>query len=279
MAGQRITIQITGASSDGQDVRLPELIEQLQTLKKTLAFAEKDVPEDQRAPVYYKVIDLKHDSPALLTVEPVPFDVEHDPTNIIVARFQNRFSQIERDEVPDGVGLDELEAYQAFAPKPDRKITEVRITVEAPTAIREQNRFSEYRITSDFERKVAAIIGPDEIAWGSLTGRLEAVNVHNKANTFNLYPIVGARKVSCTFESAVRDDVKAALDHYVEVFGRLRYKNRYRFPHAISGVHHIDVLDANLETAPHLSDLRGFAPDATGGMDVREYVDGLDEDW
>lgn len=276
MAGQRITIQITGASADGSDVRLPELIDQLQTLKKTLAFAEKDLPEDQRAGVYYKVIDLQHASPALLTIEPMPVNVDRDPTNAIVMRFRNRLRQIESGEVPDDVGLDELEAYQNLAPKPDRHIREVNITIEAPTAMKE--RISEFRITEDFDRKVAAIIGPDEIAWGSMAGRLEAINVH-KRPVFTLYPIIGAKKVSCTFEAGLREDVKKALDHYVEVYGRLRYKHRYKFPHAISSVHHIDIMDANLDTAPHLSDLRGMAPGATNDLDTRDYVDGLDEDW
>jgi hypothetical protein len=275
MAGQKITIEIKGDATDAEDVRLPDLIEHLQSLKRTLAFAERDVPDDQRAPVYYRVIDLKHDSPALLTVEPVPLDVNRDPTNLIVAKFRNRLREIESGSVPADVSLDELQAFRALAPRPDRHVREVNITVAAPSILKE--RVSEFRITEAFDKKIADILGPDEVAWGSLTGRLEVVNLH-RTNAFNLYPRVGATKVTCIFNPDIREDVKHAIDHYVEVFGLLRYKQRYNYPHAMTSVHHVEVLDKNLDTAPLLSELRGIAPDATLGMDARDFLDSFDEE-
>lgn len=271
----RITIKIAGDRADKDRPRLQDLIEQLEALRKTLAFAERSVAADQRGPIYYRVVALSQKSPATLSVEPVALNVERDPTNIIIHRFSKRLSQIKTGRVPSDVSVEELEAYQELAPNPERHVREVKITVKAPAILKD---VASYTMTEDYNQRIANIIGPDEITWGTVTGRLEIVNLH-KANHFFLYPEIGPERVTCEFDRTIREDVRQALDHYVHVYGKLHYKRRAQFTHRMTGVYNIEILDSDDEALPKLSALRGIAPDATDGIDTRDFVDSLDEEW
>lgn len=274
MAGQRIIIALEGASDDRGDVRLDALTEQLDNLRRALTYAEDHAAiGGRRKPVYYRVVDLHH-SAATLVIEPVTEDVENDRTNAIVYEFRTRLRQIQESRVPEDVSIEELEAYRALAPRPEQRIKQLTIAFDAPTILKNRE---EYKVTAEFEQRLSEIIGPEEVAWGTLTGYLDAVNLHER-NVFYLWPRVGPRRVYCTFDRALRDDVKAAITHFVEVAGLIHYRRRSNLATSMSSVHSIEVLDSG-DPGTRLSELRGIAPDVTGGKDTREFVDSYDEDW
>ncbi|HEV7240642.1 MAG TPA: hypothetical protein VGQ36_15495 [Thermoanaerobaculia bacterium] len=274
MAGKKITIAIEGDVTDRGDVRLGALIEQLESFKRALTYAEGHAGVGgKKPPVQYRLVDLHH-SEAALTFEAFSEDVTDDRTNAVIYEFRTRLKQIESGGVPDDVSIEELEAYQELAPKPERRIRRVDVTFDAPTALAKVEKF---QMTLEFAQQIAKLIGPEEIAWGTMAGRLEALNLHEK-NLFHLYPPVGPSRVTCTFIRDIREDVKRAVDHYVEVAGKLHYKRRAKFAQRMSEVHSVEMLDTD-SGRPQLSELRGIAPDVTGGVDTREFVDTLDEEW
>lgn len=274
MAGQKITIRIEGDFEDRGDVRLAALIEQLESFKRALAYAEKYAAvEGKKPPVYYRLIDLHH-SLAALTFEPVSEDVDYDRTGAIVYEFRQRLSQIQRGTVPDEVPIEELEAYEKLAPEPDRHVRRVEVEFNAPTVLRSVETI---QMTIEFRRQIADIIGPEETAWGTMTGRLEALNLHQR-NLFHLYPPIGPTRVTCIFDREVREDVKRAVDHYVQAAGLIHYRQRAQFPDRMSRVYSVEILDDD-PSRPKLSELRGIVPDLTGGIDTRDFVDALDEEW
>jgi hypothetical protein len=269
-----ITIQISGDRADKDRPRLNSLIEQLDALKKALAFAEREVADDQRGAIYYRVVKLQQRSPATLTVEPVAVNAQRDPTNIVVHRFSRRLNQIRTGKVPRDVSVEELQAYQELAPSKERHIREVTIRVDAPAVLKKPATLI---MTDRFAQRIADLIGEDELTWGSVTGRLEGVNIH-ETNRIFIYPEIGPERVTCFFDRTMRDQVARALGHYVQLNGKLHYKKRAQFTYLMTDAFSIDILDDD-QTPPTLTEMRGVAPDIMGGMDTRDFVDALDEEW
>lgn len=142
--------------------------------------------------------------------------------------------------------------------------------IEAVTA--ERDALKDYKV-----RREADDVGPDQLEVGSITGMLEAINLHNTLRC-NIYPIIGPKRVSCAFDDELKARVIEGLGRYVRVVGTMSYKQWSNYPHSINATE-IEVLphDADL---PTLSDLRGLAPDATGEMSSEEFLDALrDGDW
>jgi hypothetical protein len=270
MAG-KIIITLEGDTADRGHVRLTALADQLDSLRKALTYAEEHAAVGGiRTTIYYRIVKL-HSSHATLEIEAVAEDPFADRTGAVILEFSTRLRQIQAGKVPDDVSVAELAAYGAFAPSPERHISTQKISFDAPTA----KSTEPLVLTNDFEQQVTNLIGPEESAWGTMTGFLETLNLHEH-NAFHLYPRVGPKRVYCTFNREIRDDVKAAIDHYVEVSGLIRYRRRNNTAVSISNVHCVEVLD---DGGTRLSDLRGIAPNATAGMDTRDFVDTLDEEW
>lgn len=275
MAG-KIIIELRGAKDDGGNVRLSALVDQLYSLRKALSYAEQRASAGgKRAPNAYRVVNLHH-SNAAVEIEVVPEDPLNDRSGATIYQFNRSLRQIEAGRVPDDVPVEELEAYGDLAPKPERRIEEVVISFDAPTALKRAT-VGPIQVTRRFEENVVELIGPEEVSWGTMTGRLMAINLENR-NVFYLFPRVGPRRIHCTFDRSVREDVKVAIDHYVEVAGRIHYRRRDMLAHRMTAVHSVLVLDHEA-IAVRLSDLRGIAPGITGGMDPAEFVDSYDEDW
>jgi len=268
MAGQKITITLDA------NVLLQTLIEKLDKVRHALTYAEEHAAiGGRRRSISYRVVDMHH-SRATVVIEPIAEDPLDDRTNATVYEFSTRLRQIQTSNVPDDVSVEELEAYRELLPKADEELTQLTIGLDAPTILR---NVDEYTLTPDLDKRLADMIGPEEVAWGTITGYLKAINLHER-NVFYIWPRVGPKRVYCTFQRAMRDDVIAAMTHYVEVSGEIHYRRRDDTATSVRKVYNIEILDTD-DTGTRLRDLRGIAPNATGEMDTREFVDSYDEDW
>jgi hypothetical protein len=270
----KIIIEIEGTLG-GTDVRLEDLIDQLESVKRALSYAEEHAAIDgKRRKVTYRVVNLHH-SFATAEITPEPVDPTEDRSGAIIYEFSARLRQIERGNVPEDVPVEELDAYGEISPRPERPtVRRVNVSFDAPTILKGAPPI---QVTRQFEEKVTALIGPEEIAWGTMTGYLDAVNLHER-NVFYLWPRIGPKRIYSSFNRDIREDVRQALGHYVQAAGRVHYRRRSNLPHRMTSVNRVEILDAQ-QQAVRLSDLRGIAPDATGGMDTREFIDTYDDDW
>ena len=112
-----------------------------------------------------------------------------------------------------------------------------------------------------------------EYAFGSVTGRLEQLNVHDGVNRFTLLPLIGPR-ISGVFPEAVKTLIEGGFDRRVRLYGRLKFPSDENYPREIDQVTDIEVFEPDDEL-PRLTDLRGIVPDATGGMNIRDFVESL----
>jgi hypothetical protein len=270
MAGQRITLQLEGSPTDEGHLRLGELIKQLELVRSALKQTERIVTKTEDRLLYYKVVDLSHSSPLTCVLEATPVKPEIKPqiaTRTVTAFFRNIRQIGRRGRVPSNVDLPALEAYRDLGSLLEKNISGFKII---------NSNFS-VEIDERFKSRVTEIIGPDELAEGSLTGMLEWLNIHN-TNVFHVYPVIGPKKVNCVFPQKLRETVISAIDRHVRVFGELRYKRRDNFPYAMN-VSDIEILPTDDEL-PTLYDLRGIAPHATGDMNSVEFVRSIrDASW
>lgn len=260
---ERLTIRMLGSASDNEDLRLGDLIETLNAVRTALKHTERIASGKRESGVYFRVVDLSHSSPSTVVLEPVSDGVEA-PTSTplsgdIVRRFISSMDAIVKKRRPQGVDAQAMTAYRDVGDVLRRHVS---------TLVFESDE-QQVPVDSAFFGKVDELMGKDEIAEGSISGVLEKLNLHNAAR-FDIYPVVGPSHVVCEFPKELRDDVIAAVDRYVEVFGTLRYKELSPFPYAIK-VKRIDVMPP-VDTLPTLASLRGIAPRATGDLSAAEFV-------
>jgi len=269
----RLTIELVGSASDREDVRLSDFIEQLRNVKKALQETELALSGGDKPLLDYRVVDLRHRSPATVVLEPVQAgDMPPSPELIpkVVQSFTAELSLIKREKKllihPD---LPRLQAYQEIG---KREATQSRIE---KVKIRSGGKM--VTIDQAFQRNLDQIVGPDEFADGSISGMLDAVNFHN-TNRFTLYPALGPRKVNGAFQPQLRAAVKQAIGSFVTVVGKLRYKAWSPFPHGVLA-EFVDVHEPDSEL-PTLTEMRGIFAGNTGAANSAEFVDNLrNEDW
>jgi len=264
----RITIQLVGDATDRKDVRLDDFIQQLTEVKKALRENELAITGKEEPTLDYKVVDLRHASPATVVLEPVPLAPEgaHAYARFardVVGAFATELKSIKKRGTlirePD---LDRLLAYQKIGVRENNRITKVKIAVGKNVVT----------IDEAFKQKLEAILGPDEFAEGSINGMLEAVNLHNK-NRFFLYPVIGPKRIIGSFRNYLRPKIKEAIGEFVTVQGRLRYKAWSQFPHGVVA-EDVDIHERN-SALPTLTELRGAFAGSTGDLSSVEFVDQL----
>lgn len=259
----RITVTIEGSTEDKGHVRLTEFIKQLEAVRSSLKQTERLVSNSDTPSLYYRIVELTYSSPARVVIEPSSIDPNSGDLGIrTVRKFVTNLRQVSNGRRPAQVDLSALQSYQNLTSMLRQHIGKVEI----------RNGDKPVVIDNKFAKRIAKIIGPDEIAEGSVSGMLEWLNLHN-ANRFHIYPTVGPHKVDCDFPAHLRPQVIAAVDKYVQVIGQLRYKHLEKFPYAIN-VNQIDVLPSE-DDLPTLYDLRGIAQGATGDMSAADFVRAL----
>jgi hypothetical protein len=257
--GKRLKFRIRGGPEDGGDIRLSDFITQLNAISGLLATLDRSVADSERTSAYYRIVDASHASPMTVTLEAVPYNPEDDYSDVIVDKFYEGLHQIALGSAPEEFDRLILEGYRNIAKGLDKNVTELSFLRDG----------GEFPVTYDFVQTVDVILGPDEIVSGSLTGALEVINVHGTPQ-FTIYPVAGPKKVICTFPDDLIDNVIQGLGSMVSVSGLLRYKRRDNFPYAID-ITALDIYPPE-ESLPTVFDLRGIAPDATGGVASEVFI-------
>ena len=262
MANKIISVRLKGTREDGEHVRLSDFINQLHSLSDALTQADHLVTGSEKRSLYFRVVDLKHSSPATVVLEPVPLLLgEPDRSVAVVSKFFSSIRQIqESQDVPLGIGRPLLEALRGLAAGLRKNIRELVISTDDQSV----------EIDRMLEAKIAKILETEEIAEGSISGVLETINVHNKANKFVIYPSVGPRKITCHFPDVLIGQAVVSITKYIRVTGKFFYLKGDSFPHAVE-VSGIQML-ADSESLPSLGELRGIAPEATGDMDSVTFI-------
>ena len=261
--GRRIKLQLTGANSDGHHVRFSDFLIQFTALKLAFSNIERIISGNERATVYFRIIDLSHHSPAAVTLEAQApaSEVSNDLSLGVVNKFFDGLRRIRDDQdVPKEYDRQTLESLRGLGATLRKHVTHIQIS----------NDEVEIEYTPEMTRKIDRLLGPENIQAGSISGKLDAINVHNSANKFCLYPALGPKKVMCHFPEAMVDEAIAAIQRNIEVSGTFKYKRRDFFPYEIE-VEKLRVFP-RIDELPSFMSLRGLAPNATGDLDSVAFV-------
>jgi hypothetical protein len=265
-----ITIELSDSMSDDDDLRLDDFIEQMRTLKAALRETERLVSGRQPT-LYFRIKRLQKNSPPRVTLEAVSDAIGERATpqyaNYVVRALTTNLRIIQkRKKLPSKIDYLALSSYRELAAPADKSHLSVRIEAG--------NR--EVVIGSKFRETIDHIAGDDEYSFGSVSGNIDAINIHDKTRKFQIFPIIGPSRIRGTFKRKDRAQFAGAVDKYVTVYGRLRYKMWDKFPYAINA-DSIEVHDP--QSVPSLADLRGIAPDATGSLTTQQFVDRINDEW
>lgn len=248
------------------DLWLDDFLEELRTLGTALRETERLVAQRPDASLSFKIRKLEKNSPALVELEAVSNAVDGERkqpqfANYVVRAMTANLRLIgNRTKLPSRIDVPTLAAYREMTTPLQKHALEV-VVKSGPNSV---------RINQDFRKAVEAVMGEDEISYGSISGRIEAMNTHGK-NRFRLYPVVGPFRVQGTFKSKQRSRFTAGMDKYVTIWGNLRHKTWDKFPYIIEG----DDIEVHDSVPPSFLDFKGIAPGATGRFTSADYVNEL----
>ena len=266
----KITITFEGKPSEDGHVLLSEFVERLDSLRSLLRKIDLQISGENSPSVYYQITNLSHTSPATIEIEAKPMPKTFDRSVEVLDNFFNGLEHIrESQHVPDGYSYEILDAYKAFIDKPFKNLSDFNIQREERQPI---------AITDEIVYVIEKAVSGEFRNEGSMSGLLEAINIHDNTNKFTIYPLAGPNKVVCHFPNIKMQEAIDAINQHVCIQGSFKYRSKALLPHEVE-VKEIEVLPPD-EELPSLSSLRGMAPNAAGGKDsvvfVREIRDAAD---
>jgi hypothetical protein len=265
-----ITVELSDSGSPDDELRLDDFLEQMRTLKAALRETER-LSGTTDPSLYFRIKRIQKNSPPKVTLEAVSDSLDERSearyANYVVRRLTTNLRVISnKQRLPERMDFHALESYRELAVPAEKHHLKVRIQAGRNSVL----------IDSKFRETIDKIAGDDEHSIGSVSGKIEAINLHDRNRKFQIFPTIGPSRVWGTFKTRDRALFANAVDKYVTVYGRLHYKKWDRFPYAINA-ESIDVHD--IESLPTLADLGGMAPDATGLLNSQEFIDRLRDGW
>jgi hypothetical protein len=267
MSDNKFTIILKGDEADAS-LRLGDLIAQLDALKLILNHLDKRISGRKSPGLYYRVTNLSMNSPTTIEMEAVAKDQENNYGNAVVNRLGRDLQDVIANRRPAEADLDLMEAYKGLVSPMKRHLAEFIF----------QSDNGEIAIPKTLDARVDAILGPDQMEFGSIVGSLEVIDVHQQKNLFKIYPMVGASSIKCHFQNDLLPKALSGLGSFVRISGELHCKKSEKYPHFMQ-VHALEILP-EYSGAPLLSSLRGMARQAFGGLPAEEYVERVrNESW
>jgi hypothetical protein len=266
--GNKITLRLKGLPEDDGDIRFNDFIQQLENLKKVLIETRKLISDEDIA--YFKVVELTKNSPAKIVLEAVATRAEYvSKSDALINNFFAYLNQIEIGILPEGFTNDTYQAYKelTYLEEKQHRLSEIGIG----------RNDDEPRVLTNLTEKIEKIVGNDEYEYGSATGLLQAINIHNQ-NLFYIYPI-NAPKLKCVFSGDIKPKVIEAIDKFVTVYGLKKFRPRIAddIPYEMV-ISEIDI-HKDEKLVKRFSDFRGIAPDITGNETSDDYVMGVRDEW
>jgi len=254
MRANTTTVKLVGSDEDNGIVQFEEFTDFCETVSRSLRKAESLVSGEPPR-IRYRIAELGTAS-ASITLEAVTPKQGHDHRKEVLHLFHESIRNLQAGQDLDPrVDYDALETFRNLAKPLRRRTKEVWV---GPA-----------RLTTQFEANIEAILSKSIPSEGSVSGFLERVNVHDRYE-FVLYPPIPGYRITCIFPESMLAQVRDAIKGNVTVLGSLHFQPDSPFPHRV----HVAKMELHpLDTElPTLSELKGMAPDCTGGLSSVDFV-------
>jgi hypothetical protein len=256
-------------SGKGNPLLLESFCEFLKNLGRILQHIDRSISHSSQPTTEYIVHSLQKNSPAAVEMEVVSKKIENtDFPKKIVDKFWTLLESVNNKEDLGDWEPDILESWVSFA-KDNSKLGQP-ITFALNNGVKR-----EISLNLDSESYLKEWLGTEIITWGVVQGYLEGIDIHQTPK-ITIYPIVGAKKIKCTFGKEKLEIIKRAIGQYVEVTGMVHYRKDQYFPYKVE-LQEIEVYPPEDKTLS-LNSFRGILGDITNGVDPVEYVRALRDD-
>ena len=262
MAEQKITFSLEGPEANDNHLELSVFAEKVGQFLNVLKNSVKDGSER----VTFHVVGLSHSSPATIVCEPRFRDTLLPANDATFGDIRKSFVSIQESGAW-GLSDASLFAFERLAKFSSDEIARAEIQImgsdsEEPVICRLDKHFNE---------KLREARSDERTVINTIDGKLEQINIHNRANMFKIYASLPAVfSVRCKFPQDLLRKVQSSLGKFVSVSGECLYRPDARFPYKID-VREMYVLPPS-ERLPSLEDLYGVAPEATGDKTTEEFV-------
>jgi hypothetical protein len=255
-----VVITLDGLPKEQGHVLADDFVRELQLLLAALAKAEASIGADRGSGIYYRVVDLSHDSPARVVLEAVsPAEADIDVRQVFSV-VSTALRAVGKSRISETTDYDLMSDLAGLASPVGRSVGRLSLVLGT----------SKHAITREIHVRASQMLARVETRVGTVTGMLDAINIHGAARLFRIYPVVGAQKISCSFPESLKATAIAGIGRYVRVRGMLSYRPLARHAHSLE-VQGIEVMPETTKV-PSLRSLRGVFPDLTGGAPSEVYV-------
>jgi hypothetical protein len=249
-----LPVKLSGADSLGGSVLFADFREFCEALTSCLRVVENVV--SRKSKIRYLISDMRTGSPLTMTLAPLPPRKGQDVREEVLGLFVETVGGLEEGGVIDPrFTKEDLRTFRRLAEPLGRRLAGVEIASR--------------RITTNFLANVDVLIGASIPSEGSVSGRLERLNLHEKKE-FALYPPIEGFVVVCVFPDELTDKVIAAINRTVTVHGRLIFRPDSPFPERVQ-VRSLEIHPSDDEL-PRLSELRGLLRGGIGNQTAVEFL-------
>ncbi|HEY6251432.1 MAG TPA: hypothetical protein VI685_15850, partial [Candidatus Angelobacter sp.] len=222
------------------------------------------ISKDPHGTAIWEVVSLQQKSPPVVGVSP---DLKHGKLDIsdtierqIIETTNHLTMTGERNPLVSDSALDKLESLARKA----KEFGPYLIYVNPNGRPKQESQVTEKTL-----EKVQQITGIKYSAFGSITGELGEIFVHNK-NEFRVWDEHTGKPVRCKFETPEQEKkIKDLLRSRVAVSG-IVHSNASGNPVSLD----MESLDVAIKRAlPTIDEMRGLVEDFTGGKSLKEYLE------
>lgn len=242
MKGRKTNFRICLTGPEKKDALFSDFSGMCSVLNSSLRNIERCLLNTE-GKIKYKISDLQHHS-AELCIEPVLEGSDNSGAFDVISAFVDTIEHLEHsdaiDERLDYSTYEELSKFRRFF---DRNGSQLSINGTT--------------LTHRFVASVDELVKPVVSSYGSVSGKLEALNVHKKS-TFVLYPLPeeDREKIICRFEKEQIDHVISCVNKKVTVRGELFYSQKKAFPVKVN-VEEFEIQEPD-ENLPSLLSFEGI---------------------
>jgi hypothetical protein len=250
-----VTVMLKGPPALDDQPQLAQFLKFCGKVGRCLRIIEgRDLDERQR--VRLVVADLRTGS-AVMQIAALPPQRGADRRQAIVAEFRHTVRSLQNGlPISHRLTYSELRDFRTIAAPLQSGATEAWI--------------DDVRITTQYTANIDRILEGGAKSTGSISGRLERLNVHN-ANEFSLFPAVSDDEILCKFPDELWGTVQQAIKRTVTVLGEMTYRPDTAFPDRVR-VESIEIHPDD-DDLPTLMDLHGlFGDECTNGQTAEEFI-------
>jgi hypothetical protein len=256
MSSDSLSFTLVGTDRDGEAVLLKDFSQFIDHFAVCLRRVEERTAGSTT--LRHLISDLQVGS-ATMTVRPTSPSDRPDLGREVYDSFRNTIHALEAgDRIDPRFTNDDLKAFRELA----SPIWNRRKKVEVAGV----------ELTTRYVSNIDALLRGETKSKGTVKGRIEKLNVHNR-HEFTLFPPIGEYAIQCIFDDELFDTVHSAIKRTITVSGTLYFKRDNPYPERIR----VDAIEIHPDDAdlPTGRSLRGLMPDATGGKSAVEFIQAL----